>query len=338
MRSVRRCRRAVSIGAAQSARVWPFVGGRRRAQVNRTKGARADPIESFSGVVLMALVGTGMMFVAFHALIRWSLRAPRVREQSTPATAGLDYSEERILTANEKQLFAWFIPAPGSRVAPALVIAHGWGGNAETMLPLAGPLHRAGYALVIFDARNHGRSDPDTFSSMPRFAEDIDQIVDWLKLRPGVDPKRIGVLGHSVGAAAALLAASRRRDLAAVVSVAAFAHPGTVMRRLLASKRVPYVPLGWYVLQYIQHVIGYRFDDIAPLNTIGRVRCPVLLIHGSDDLVVPVADARALYARLQGQPGRLLVVDGSHDSYEDSPRQIEELISFLDDEMGASGQ
>jgi pimeloyl-ACP methyl ester carboxylesterase len=282
--------------------------------------------------VLLLLAGFGLLVVVFNALIRWSLRAPKVVEQSTPGTMGLDYSETHISTANEKQLFAWFIPAPGPGVSPALTVLHGWGGNAETMLPLVAPLHRAGYALLLFDARSHGRSDLDTFSSMPRFAEDIEHAVGWLKCQPGVDPKRVGVVGHSVGAAAAMLAASRRDDLAAVVSIAAFAHPETVMRRLLATWRVPYIPFGWYVLRYIQHVIGYRFDDIAPLNTIGRIRCPVLLVHGTEDAIVPVEEAQALHARCN-RAGRLLLVKGSHDSYEDLERQIGDVIVFLDDAM-----
>jgi pimeloyl-ACP methyl ester carboxylesterase len=282
--------------------------------------------------VLLLLAGFGLLVVVFNALIRWSLRAPKVVEQSTPGTMGLDYSETHISTANEKQLFAWFIPAPGPGVSPALTVLHGWGGNAEAMLPLVAPLHRAGYALLLFDARSHGRSDLDTFSSMPRFAEDIEHAVGWLKCQPGVDPKRVGVVGHSVGAAAAMLAASRRDDLAAVVSIAAFAHPETVMRRLLATWRVPYIPFGWYVLRYIQHVIGYRFDDIAPLNTIGRIRCPVLLVHGTEDAIVPVEEAQALHARCN-RAGRLLLVKGSHDSYEDLERQIGDVIVFLDDAM-----
>lgn len=280
--------------------------------------------------LLLLLAGCGLATSAFHALIRWSLRAPRVAEQASPASLGLKYFEVRMLTANGKWLFAWFVPAPGSGVAPALAVVHGWGGNSETMLPLAVPLHRAGYALLFFDARSHGRSDLDNFSSMPRFAEDLENAVDWLKSQPGVDPARVGVAGHSVGAAAALLTASRRSDLAAVVSIAAFAHPETVMRRLLAAWHIPYIPFGWYVLRYVQHVIGYRFDDIAPLNTIGNVRCPVLLIHGSEDAIVPVAEAQALYASCQGRANKLLVVKGSHDSYEDLDRQIPDLVDFLD--------
>ncbi|ARU32926.1 dipeptidyl aminopeptidase [Sulfuriferula sp. AH1] len=283
--------------------------------------------------LLTILASFGLVIVAFHALIHWSLRAPRVVEQSTPEAMGLAYSETQILTTNDKQLYAWFIPAPGPELAPALVVLHGWGGNAETMLPLAAPLHRAGYALLFFDARSHGRSDIDTFSSMPRFAEDLDHALNQLKLLPGVDAKRIGVVGHSVGAAAALLAASRRDDLAAVVSIAAFTHPETVMRRLLAAWHVPYIPIGWYILHYVQHVIGYKFDDIAPLNTIGRIHCPVLLIHGTEDTTVPVSEAQALYSRRYSEADKLLLVSGSHDSYEDLDQQIGDMIDFLNDAM-----
>lgn len=287
--------------------------------------------------LLMLLAGSGLAIAGFHALIRWSLRAPRILEHATPESVGLKYSEAQIPGANGKSLFAWFIPAPGDGAAPALVVLHGWGGNAETMLPLAAPLHRAGYALLFIDARSHGRSDMDTFSSMPRFAEDIDHALYWLKWQPGVTSERIGIIGHSVGGAAALLAASRRDDLAAVVCIATFAHPRTVMRRLLAAWRVPYVPFGWYILQYVQHVIGQRFDDIAPLNTIARLRCPVLLIHGNEDATVPVAEAQALYARHRGTADRLLVVKGSHDSYQDLERQIGDLTGFLDKVMKPGG-
>jgi len=278
----------------------------------------------------LILAGFGFALAAFHALIRWSLRAPKVAELSTPGALGLPYTEQRISTANGKQIFAWFVPAPMPGPSPALAVVHGWGGNMETMLPLALPLHRAGYALLFFDARSHGGSDQDDFSSMPRFAEDLDHALDWLKWLPEVDPRRIGVVGHSVGAAAALLAASRRDDVSAVVSIAAFSHPQTMMRHLLASWHVPYIPFGWYILRYVQHVIGHRFDDIAPINTIVRVRCPVLLVHGTEDVMVPVADARALYARRgEGQVG-LLLVKGGHDSYEELEKQLGDVVDFLD--------
>ena len=283
-------------------------------------------------IVLLLVVITAVAIVA-NWLIRRSLAAPRVPERGVPD--GVPWREVAIPGGCGKALFGWFVPA--GEGAPALAIIHGWGGNAEMMLPLAKPLHAAGYALLFFDARNHGRSDGDTFSSLPRFAEDLEHAVDWLRALPGVDASRVGVIGHSVGAAAALLLAARRNDLAAVVTLAAFSHPATMMRRWLRSKRIPYWPLGAYILYYVQRVIGHRFDELAPCRSIREVNCPVLLVHGSEDETVPVSEAQEIYARRRDQRVRLLLIPGSHDQYAEMDHRIGEVIGFLDAVMPAAG-
>lgn len=278
---------------------------------------------------LLALAG---LLGGANVAIRRGLAAPRVVEAASPQ--GLPWREARLPTVNGKHLFGWFIPA-GER-APALVVMHGWGGNAGMMLPLAAPLHEHGYALLLVDARCHGQSDDDSFASLPRFAEDIDAALAWLAGQPEVDAARLGVIGHSVGAGAALLAASRRRDLRAVVSLAAFAHPAGMMRRWLASKRIPHWPFGAYILAYVQRVIGFRFDDIAPCHTIARVTCPVLLVHGLEDDTVPVDEARQIHAARSSDAVELLLVPGSHDDYGDVTRHLAQLGDFLDRGMASN--
>ncbi len=280
------------------------------------------PPALFLGALLVTLAGLNFM-------LRRGLRAPRVVESASLAQLGLTGREVRLPTQRGKHLFGWLLPGNDQAATPAVIVLHGWGANAEMMLPLARPLQAAGMTVLLIDSRNHGNSDADTFSSMPRFAEDLDAAIDWLKRQPVAIPERIAVVGHSVGAAAALLAASRRHDLAGVISLAAFAHPATMMRRWLAAKGLPYLPLGWYVLQYVQHVIGHRFDTIAPLNTITRVTCPVLLVHGADDSTVPVNDAHALFARRLSERVQLRVLPGEHDSTDELERHSDELIAFL---------
>lgn len=280
-----------------------------------------------------------LALLGINLAIRYGLRAPRLVDPATPAGRGLPFSEVRIATVRGRGLRAWWIPPAGAKAAPcpALVVLHGWGGNAATMLPLAPPFHAAGYGLLLVEARNHGASDGDNFSSLPRFAEDMDSAVAWLQARPDVDARRIGLVGHSVGAAAALLAASRRRDIAAVVSIAAFAHPETLMRRYLAAKRVPYLPFGWYVLRYVQRVIGHRFADIAPLRSIAGVRCPVLLVHGLDDETVPADDARLIHSRRPDERTQLLLIAGSHDDYAEMDKGLDAALAFIDAAMQQAG-
>lgn len=117
---------------------------------------------------------------AIHKAIHIGFRAPRLIEQGSPADFGISFSDIGIPTRRGKRLFAWWLPAmiPNQVMAPTILLMHGWGSNAELMLPLAVPLHRAGMNVLLLDARNHGRSDADNFSSMPRFAEDVAEAID----------------------------------------------------------------------------------------------------------------------------------------------------------------
>ncbi len=292
----------------------------------------------FTSGFLAAFAAGVASLAGSRALLHWGIRkglaAPRVPNHSSPAALGLKAEEVRIATANARQLHAWLIRAPQQeqeRDGPqaAVVVVHGWGGNAAMMLPLARPLHEAGFAALFIDTRCHGASDDDRFTSLPRFAEDAEHAFAWLAAQPGIDPQRIALLGHSVGAGAVLFAASRTPQVAAVVSVAAFSHPVAMMRRLLAAKRLPERPLGRYILDYVQKTIGHRFDDIAPLTTIARIRRPVLLVHGEDDEVVPIVEARQIYAARGDTPVELMTIAGNHDSFADLEGHIDQLTDFL---------
>lgn len=282
-------------------------------------------------VLLYLLAGAVIAWLLLGIAIRYGYRAPRHIEQGTPQQFGLPYRSVSVVGVNGKQLFSWYLPVERAEgPVPAVVIMHGWGGNAEMMLPLACPLHAAGFAVLLVDARNHGQSDSDTFASMPRFAEDMASGLDWLAAQPEVDAGRIALLGHSVGAAASLLLASRRSDVAAVVSIAAFAHPERIMRRQMAAKRIPFQPLGWLVLKYVERAIGHRFADIAPLSTIQKIHCPVLLVHGDADRSVPVEDAELILAGAGGRDVTLLTLEGAdHDSVEHIDSHGGELVRFL---------
>jgi pimeloyl-ACP methyl ester carboxylesterase len=265
------------------------------------------------------------------AILR-GLRAPRLPHGDGLVGLGVapdSLRELRIAGPGGKQLFGWLAaPAAASpRPAPAVLVMHGWGANASLMGAVVAPLQAAGFAVLLLDARCHGRSDDESFTSMPRFAEDIAAGLAWLRTQPEVAADQLALLGHSVGAGAALLHASRHHDVRAVVSLSAFAHPQEVMRRFMAEKRVPYPVLGWYVLRHVQRVIGARFDDIAPLHTLAAVRCPTLLVHGLADATVPVDDARRLLAA--NPLARLLLVEGGHDLREALGPHAADLVTFL---------
>ena len=254
-------------------------------------------------------------------------------EGSQPQAHGLLAQTVRIPAARGLSLFAWFVPAHANGPRPAVVLLHGWCGNASNLLPAAQALHRAGFAVLLMESRNHGRSDPDDHSSLPRFAEDLDSAIDWLKALPRVDSTRIVALGHSVGAAAVLLSASRRDDLAAVVSIAAFAHPEQLMRRWFALRYVPYWPLAWLINRSLERVIGASFDEIAPVNTVAKATCPVLLVHGRQDSVVPITDAHRIWKRGSAPNVTLIERDGNHEGFDDADGITGDILKFFESAM-----
>ncbi len=274
---------------------------------------------------MQTLVIAAAVIAACLVGLRWALyksfQVPRLAPDSCPADHGLVGQRVEISGANGKTLRGWFIPSADDACAPAILLMHGWGAEHSSLLPLTPPLHQAGFALLLMDARSHGASDADSFSSMPRFAEDVEAGLNWLRQRPAIDAHRLAVIGHSVGGAAALLAASRQTELGAVVSLAAFDHPERVMRVYLKRLHIPYRPLGWLICRYVERVIGHRFDHIAPIATIGRVRCPVLIGHGADDQMVPSDAARAIHARATATAtAQLRILDGT--GHEDCPDMI----------------
>ncbi|MDZ4357458.1 MAG: dipeptidyl aminopeptidase, partial [Variovorax sp.] len=131
------------------------------------------------------LIGLGLLgaalFGARHVLHR-SLAPEASTDGPTPAELGLRAHDVQIPGAAGQRLFAWYLPAPAAapHPAPAVVLLHGWGGNASTLLPAAQALHSAGFAVLLPESRNHGRSSRTGHSSLPRFAEDLEAALDWL--------------------------------------------------------------------------------------------------------------------------------------------------------------
>jgi len=86
-----------------------------------------------------------------------------------------------------------------------------------------------------------------------------------------------------------------------------------------------------FLIAYIQWVIGHRFKEIAPVNTIKQIAVPTLIVHGTHDNTVPIEDAYAI--QNNNQNGRLLVIDeADHDSVEKIETHGQLLIDFLEQE------
>lgn len=134
-------------------------------------------------------------------------------------------------------------PAAPAAKSPAIVLVGGSGptDRDETVagIPifgqLAGQLAAAGYVVVRYDKRGVGQSGgrPEA-ATLTEYAEDARAIVNWLAKQKTIDKNRIALVGHSEGAAVALIAASREKKIKAAVLIAG---PGTTGYDLLLEQQ-----------------------------------------------------------------------------------------------------
>ena len=271
-------------------------------------------------------VARGML----HRHVRARYGKPAVR-RGTDWPAGLVATDVSLPGPGGSTLRGWFCRpeenaarSEESAVRPAgAVVVHGWGGSAADLVPIARPLLDVGVHTLLLDARCHGRSDDAEFTSMPRFAEDVAAGVRWLRDQPHLDPERILLVGHSVGAGACLLVARDDPRIAAVVSLSSMADPREMMTRLLTGSHLP-KPFIRLALRLVEHLIGLRFSEFAPLTTLPTLAVPVLLVHGEHDVVVPVADARRLASA--APDATLLVVPGAGHAHLDDATLVSDAL------------
>jgi pimeloyl-ACP methyl ester carboxylesterase len=277
------------------------------------------------GVAIVAILSVGFACV-FTRL--WG-KPRRLAPGKTPADYGLPF-EAVSFTSDGVQLQGWFIPSHMPAARGTIIVAHGWSHSATKLLSVARRLREAGFAVLLYDTRGHGASGDDGFISIAKFAEDLIASVDYLEGRPDVDATRIGVVGHSMGGAGAILAASTEPRIRALVSTSAFADPVTVTARALRCLRIPRWPFLWLVCRCWEYWLGTTGDEVAPQNRIADVTVPVLLVHGDTDRLIPASDMRTLYARANAQYAEQWLAQGRrHSDVLSDPEFESRVIAFL---------
>lgn len=278
------------------------------------------------GLCILAALGISFSWVWARLYCKPKRRAPA----KMPSDYNLPF-EAVSLYSHNAPLHGWFIPiTSGSFRHPTIILAHGWSNNSNQMLPVARMLNGAGFAVFLYDARGHGASGEDGPITIAKFVEDIRAAVDYVWSRSDVDTRRVGLIGHSMGGSAAILAASDDPRIRVVVSSSAFADPLALTWGFLRAMHIPRVPFLWLVSHFIERWLCNTMSDMAPQNRIGRIQAPMLLIHGGSDQYIPPANMETLYARAHPEKAEHWLIPGrGHSDIIRDSRYGSRIIEFL---------
>ena len=157
----------------------------------------------------MIVLGGLLSLLLLAAAVLWIAKpwVPEI-EQVAPGPGGVRIARDGLIGN-------FYGAANGSRRPALLVLGGSEGGIGSAADGWARELHREGYAVLVLSYyRLPGQ--PARFEAVP--LETFYRALDWLAARPDVDARRMGIIGASKGAEAALLVASRRRDVRAVIA------------------------------------------------------------------------------------------------------------------------
>lgn len=195
--------------------------------------------------------------------------------------------------------------------AGTVLFCHGNSSDVSLCGDVARMYLRLGYEVLLFDYRGYGRSEGQP--SEEGTYRDVAAAWEYLLLERGLAPNNIVVAGRSLGAAIAVWLAARSNPRALIME-SAFTSLADV-----AAERYRWLP--------VRYLMRYRY---AVAEQVARLHCPLLIIHSSEDEVVPYAHALQL-CELAPEPKELLTISGPHrdDRRPESSVYEEGIASFL---------
>lgn len=197
-----------------------------------------------------------------------------------------DFREVELTSADGLRLWAWHWP--GRPEAVTLLVLHGNAGHRGHRLGWMEDLHGLGYGVFMLDYRGYGGSAGSPTEE--GLYKDAEAAADWLKSQ---GKRRLVYIGESLGCGVAVELATREPP-AGLILQSGFSSAVDVAR-----KAYPYLPVRWLMKD--------RYESIPKMS---KISCPILVIHGERDSLIPVRLGRALYEAAR-EPKEWLAVPGA---------------------------
>jgi uncharacterized protein len=245
------------------------LGASRAWGINRGRGRRRTWV---SRIAVTAGAGVALVVLAYPAILSVHYLA-KPRQAISESALGLPHERVAFAASDGVRLSGWWVPG---RREQAVVVVHGGGGDREGAVAHARMLHRAGYGVLVYDARGRGRSGGHQNAFGWEWDRDVRGAVDFLARR-GV--RGIGLLGLSTGAEAAITEAADDPRVGAVIADGVQLRSYADTAELPAGERLGTAPL----LAIAQTAIRAAGGERPPASLdglVGRVAAdrPVLMI------------------------------------------------------------
>lgn len=256
-----------------------------------------------------------------------------------PVSRSLSVLPTERLVFGPDAIPALLVRPVASNPRPVIIAQHGYAADKSFLLPLANLLAQCGFMTLLPDAWGHGDRFPANgpnwlselnadyfFCVLRETARDLHACVDAMTARDDVRADQVVLAGFSMGAMAALLAATWDDRVAGVVSASGSSPSDLVDISIAGSRVAGDAARAWAA----EHDVAPRLATLAPR--------PLLLQHGRPDDMVPVANALRLYEAARPHyadcPDHLGLMLYEH-THLVSPEQIQDAVDWVCERFAA---
>ena len=233
-----------------------------------------------------------LMLILFLALLQKKLIfSPSRNMVAKPSDLGLDFDDINFINRDGISLNGWFVPAKNAEFT--VLFCHGNGGNISHRLDTISLFNKLPANFFLFDYQSYGRSSG--VASENGLYEDVDAAWCYLTETRKIEPENIIIIGRSLGGAVAAHAAEKYSPGGLILESTFTSLPE------IAKKRMPFLAVSW--------LINYKFTTLESLI---KVKCPVLVIASPDDNIVPFSFSQKLFAGAS-EPKTFVQLTGDHD-------------------------
>jgi fermentation-respiration switch protein FrsA (DUF1100 family) len=234
-------------------------------------------------------------------------------QAGAPGLAGLRQAETvRFTTEDGLDLEAWFVPSRQPIADRTIVVFNGNAGNRSHRARLGALFAEYGFSSLLVDYRGYG-GNPGLPSEAGLYRDARGALL-YLASRGDIDLSRIVYFGESLGAAVAVKLAIDQPP-AALILRSPFSSLAAI-----GARHYPFLP--------VRLLLRDRYPS---LDRIGTIRCPVLMIAGDADRIVPLDDSQRLFDAAR-EPRRLVIIEGADHNDEAlaaGPKMLAAIREFL---------
>jgi uncharacterized protein len=260
-------------------------------------------------IILKGFVVVAFLVTAISLFFAWQLGTSFVAPANHPigvSPADLQAVTVNIASAENETISGWF--AKGTVGGGAVLLLHGVRSDRTQMLTRARLLRNLGYAVLLIDLPAHGESSGAAITFGSREAQGVNAALGFLLQQ--LPKEKIGIIGMSLGAAAAVLAKPKGQVQAMVLESMFPTIEGAIVNRVT----MPFGKIGYaaapLLLAQLPLRLGVWPSQLRPISELPNLTIPVLIASGAQDVHTTSAETQRIF-NAANQPKQLWIVDGA---------------------------